>query len=167
METFCLTTQKRSPLKIAGGWLCLVAGLLCLLISPGQIAFFIVSIAFFLGFYFLQIKGAIEYECSYFDGDIRFARVRAKSSRKALKHYNIDSVLQIAPAGDRSVYRYENDQKVKVFDYTSKVKGVPYYDMIIKDGETICLYKVELDDKYLDAVCIKNAYKVIRMPKKP
>ena len=33
-----------------------------------------------------------------------------KSRRKRLAVYSMDEVSQIAPAGDRSVYRYETDK---------------------------------------------------------
>ena len=38
------------------------------------------------------------------------------------------------------------------------------YDIVIKDtvNNNYILIKAELDDKYLDAVCIKHASKVIR-----
>ena len=85
-----------------------------------------------------------------------------KSRRKRLVVYSMDEVSQIAPAGDRSVYRYETDNTVKVLDYTSKIKDQPYYEMVVqKEGNTY-LIKFEPDDKYLDAVQVKYAQKVIR-----
>ena len=88
----------------------------------------------------------------------------SKSRRKALKSYHIEDVVTIAPAGDRSVYNYENDNNVKVIDYTSGNKDAGYYDIVIKDKENnkYLLIKAELDDKYLDAVCHKNASKVVK-----
>ena len=75
----------------------------------------------------------------------------------------MDNVVTIAPAGDRSVYNYENDSSVKVKDYTSHKKDTPYYDLIVKDdvGNTI-LIKYEPDDEYLDAVQVKYGQKVVR-----
>ena len=105
-----------------------------------------------------------EFEYSFFDGDVRFAKVMNKSRRKALKSFSMDEVIQIAPAGDRCVYKYENDQSVKVIDYTSGYKDVPYYDMIVKNQDQISLIKFEPDEKYLDAVCVKYAQKVVRRP---
>ena len=97
-----------------------------------------------------------------FDGEVRFAKIMNKSRRKRLAVYSMDEVSQIAPAGDRSVYRYETDHTVKVLDYTSQVKDQPYYEMVIqKEGDTY-LIKFEPDDKYLDAVQVKYAQKVIR-----
>ncbi len=116
MEVFCLTPQKTPISKILLGWLCLVLAIFCVMLS-GLIhpMIMIVAIVFGFAFYFLALRGSIEYECSYFDGDIRFARIRAKSSRKNLPSYRIDDVVTIAPAGDRSVYRDENDKQDKVY----------------------------------------------------
>lgn len=112
--------------------------------------------------YFLSSAANLEYEYSYFDGEVRFAKITNKSRRKKLKDYTMDQVLKIAPAGDSSVVQYEKDHHVTVKDYTSKKKENPYYEIIVKDSESLIMYKVELDDKYLDAVCMKYASKVVR-----
>ena len=51
-----------------------------------------------------------------------------------------------------------------MIDYTSGNKDAGYYDIVIKDKENnkYLLIKAELDDKYLDAVCHKNASKVVK-----
>ena len=78
-----------------------------------------------------------------------------------LGSYPMDDVIQIAPAGDRSVSQYEREG-VKVIDYTSHDKDTAYYDMVLKkEGETL-LIKFEPDDKYLEAVEFKYRQKVIR-----
>ena len=102
-----------------------------------------------------------EFEYSYFDGEVRFAKVLNKNRRKSLGGYPMDDVIQIAPAGDRSVSQYEREG-VKVIDYTSHDKDTAYYDMVLKkEGETL-LIKFEPDDKYLEAVEFKYRQKVIR-----
>ena len=102
-----------------------------------------------------------EFEYSYFDGEVRFAKVLNKNRRKSLGSYPMDDVIQIAPAGDRSVSQYEREG-VKVIDYTSHDKDTAYYDMVLKkEGETL-LIKFEPDDKYLEAVEFKYRQKVIR-----
>lgn len=165
MEVFCLTAQKKPVMITVLGWLSLLLAILCMVLSCGIGSIFpmIGVILFGVLFWYLVFRSDLEYECSYFDGEVRFARIRAKSSRKSLKSYSMDEVIQIAPAGDRSVYKYENDKQLKVCDYTSKKTGTPYYVMVVKptEGEQV-LYKVELDKEYLDAVCIKYSYKVIR-----
>ena len=164
VEVFVLIEKKKSILKTLLASLSLGLAVMCILLSVKMYTFFVVGILFGLLSYFLFFKSGLEYEYSYFDGELRFAKVMDKSRRKALKTYNMEDVVTIAPAGDRSVYNYENDNNVKVVNYTSGKPGVSYYDIVIKDtvNNNYILIKAELDDKYLDAVCIKHASKVIR-----
>lgn len=111
--------------------------------------------------WFVLMGNSKEFEYSYFDGEVRFAKVLNKNRRKSLGSYPMDDVIQIAPAGDRSVSQYEREG-VKVIDYTSHDKDTAYYDMVLKkEGETL-LIKFEPDDKYLEAVEFKYRQKVIR-----
>lgn len=166
MEVFVLVERKKSVAKGVLAWLCMCLGIACVLLACYFQLLFIIGVLLIGLWYWLWMMGGLEYEYSYFDGDLRFAKVMNKSRRKTLKGYSIEDVIQIAPAGDRSVYNYENDNNVSVKDYTSKIEGVPYYDIVLKDKEnnSIMIIKAELDDKYLDAVCIKNGYKVKRRP---
>mgnify|MGYP007025035371 CR=1 FL=1 len=112
--------------------------------------------------WFVLMGNSKEFEYSYFDGEVRFAKVLNKNRRKSLGSYSMDDVIQIAPAGDRSVSQYEREGNVKVIDYTSHDKAAGYYDMILKkEGDTL-LIKFEPDDKYLEAVEYKYRQKVIR-----
>lgn len=74
----------------------------------------------------------------------------------------MEEVLQIAPAGDRSMYKYENDANTRKLDYTSGQKDVPCYEMVLKHDNELKLIRFEPDEKYLDAVCVKYAQKVTR-----
>lgn len=104
----------------------------------------------------------VEYEYSYFDGELRFAKIKNKSRRKNLATYSMESVVTIAPAGDRSVYNYENGGELKIVDYSSGLKDVPYYDIVIKSPDANVLIKAELDDKFVTEVEKKYRAKVKR-----
>lgn len=132
------------------------------MLMTGNIIFLPLCAIFGGAWYFLSSTVNREYEYSYFDGEVRFARIVNKSRRKQLKTYSMDEVVKIAPAGDSSVSRFENDHNVSVKDFTSGKKQNPYYEMVVKDSEKYVLYKLELDDKYLDAICMKYASKVVR-----
>ena len=162
VEVYVLVEKKKSVLKAFMAWLCLCLALICLFLSCSMYLFFIIGILFGALWYFLLFKSGLEYEYSYFDGDVRFAKILDKSRRKRIKGCTMEEVVQIAPAGDRSVYNYENNKTTKFRDFTSKKKDVPYYDMVVKTDDGFIIYMLELDDKYLDAVCLKHASKVIR-----
>ena len=162
-DVFVLVPVRKSFTVKLASTVSLFLGLASLFLACSSGIFAILFILFAALWYVLTFQANKEYEYSYFDGEVRFARVMNKSRRKAMETYNMDNVVTIAPAGDRSVYNYENDSSVKVKDYTSHKKDTPYYDLIVKDdaGNTI-LIKYEPDDEYLDAVQVKYGQKVVR-----
>lgn len=162
MEVYVLVDKKKSFMEM-----CLCNGLLVLgaiflygtlmysvALSSVAIVFFILGVMF--------TKRSLEYEYSYFDGDVRFAKIISKSKRKNLRGYVMDNILMIAPEGDRSVYNYENDTKAKVRNLTSGKKDANVYIMVAKSEKGLEIVKFEPDATYLDAVCIKYPQKVVR-----
>ena len=143
-----------------------------LLVALAAISLLTICIGFAPGILFAVVFGLIaylmimaqntEFEYSYFDGELRFAKIKNKSRRKRLGIYSMESVAAIAPAGDRSVYNYENGNEIKKIDYTSGQKDVPYYDIVIKSPDENVLIKAELDDKFLTEVEKKYRSKVKR-----
>ena len=61
--------------------------------------------------------------------------------------------------------KYENDNGIKVKDFTSHVKGRPYYDLILQQSGNLTLIKFEPDDKFLDSMEKKYKQKIIRRVK--
>ncbi|MBR4026125.1 MAG: hypothetical protein IKJ01_01020 [Lachnospiraceae bacterium] len=162
MEVFVLVPRKRgfglnfaTLFFMAAGSIALIATWLwSFMVVPVSIAFYAIGIYF--------MRKSLEYEYSYFDGDFRFAKIISKSKRKNLRGYEIEEVQIIAPEGDRSVYKYENDGTLKVRDLTSGKNDGKVYTMVAKGDEGLEITKFQPDEKYLDAVCIKYPYKVIR-----
>ena len=128
--------------------------------TNGRIILF--AVVFGLIAYLMIMAQNTEFEYSYFDGELRFAKIKNKSRRKRLGIYSMESVAAIAPAGDRSVYNYENGNEIKKIDYTSGQKDVPYYDIVIKSPDENVLIKAELDDRFLTEVEKKYRSKVKR-----
>ena len=127
----------------------------------GLLLFFAVAVLFFALGWFLKNR-SLEFEYSYFDGDFRFAKIINKQKRKELTGYVAEHVIVIAPKGDRSIYKYENDSQVKKRDLTSGKKDAKVYAMVVKTEAGYQMTTFEPDDKYLDAVCIKYRQKVVR-----
>jgi hypothetical protein len=126
MEVFVLVPVRKSYLTVFMGVLSLALAIVLLLLGcsfPVTIYF-----AFLFGalWYFLMFRFNKEYECSYFDREVRFAKILNKSRRKSLGCYSMEEVIVIAPAGDRGVQRYENDSHVKIpccssWNWTSRI----------------------------------------------
>lgn len=161
LEIYVLVECKKSPLIRFLTYLSLLATVASLLLSCRYFVFMTVGVITIIIWYFLQFRQFKEYEYSYFDGECRFARIMNKSRRKRLRVISMDEVLQIAPAGDRSVSNYERDSAFKKIDYTSGT-GAPCYDLVIKQKSGCQLIRFEPDEEYLNAVCVKYGQKVIR-----
>jgi translation initiation factor IF-1 len=161
-EVYVLVARKKSIGIQVLACLFLALGVAVLLLSCISPVFLVFAVAAFALWYLFQFRWNREFEYSYFDGEVRFARISNKSRRKRLKVFSMDEVVTIAPSEDRSVYRYENDNGMTIVDYTSGRKDEPYYVMVHQTGEATEVIRFEPDEKYLDAVCVKYGQKVIR-----
>lgn len=161
MEIFCLVKQKASPLYLVAQIAVILAGVAVFLYVPSLLSPLAIVAGIAVSIFIGKLS-KVEYETSYFDGEVRFAKIINMNSRKELTTYLMSEVETIAKAGSRSVYRYENDRNVKVFDYTSREKNVPYYDLIVRKNSQTMLYKVELDERFLEAVAIKYSMKIAK-----
>jgi translation initiation factor IF-1 len=161
-EVYVLVARKKSIGIQLLACLFLALGIVLLLLSCASPVLLTVAIVVLLVWFFLQFRWNKEFEYSYFDGEVRFAKISNKSRRKRLKVFPMDEVVTIAPSEDRSVYKYETDSSIKKVDYTSGRKDEPYYVMVRKNSEVTEVIRFEPDEKYLDAVCVKYGQKVIR-----
>ena len=162
LEVYVLVDKKKSFLERCWCNGCFVLGAL-FLYATLYYSFVLISISvlfFILGVVFT--RRSLEYEYSYFDGDVRFAKIISKSKRKNLKGYVMDNVLVIAPEGHRSVYNYENDAQAKKRNLASGQKDANVYVMVAKTENGMEVTRFEPDEKYLDAVCMKYPQKVVR-----
>lgn len=124
--------------------------------------FAIPAIIFAVIWYFQSFRSDVEFEYTYYDGEFRFAKIKAKSRRKGLGRVQMEDVLAIAPKGDRSVYKYENDRNIPCKDLTSGVAGAKVYELIFKGEKGINRYEIEPDEEMLDEVLIKYPRSVIK-----
>ena len=161
-EVYVLVERKKSTLMRVVTAAVLAIGILFALFSMIAPLFLSGALILLVVWYFFLFRSSKEYEYSFFDGELRFAKIMNKSRRKRLRVFTMDEVIQIAPAGDRSIYKYEQDNTVKKIDYTSGNKDVPYYHLIMKNEDGLNMISYEPDDKYLDAICVKYGQKVIR-----
>ena len=161
-EVYVLVEKKKSVILSFFSVFSYVMGALSALAVVLGIYFFVPTAVFgiILGF-FLQTR-RYEFEYSYFDGEVRFAKIINKANRKKLPGYNMAEVIAIAPIGDASVAQYEKDSKVTVRKLQSGYANRKLFVMVAKGEKGVELVYFEPDDKYLDAVCVKYGYKVRR-----
>lgn len=146
-------TGGRKVLNVVWFILACLMFLCATFITP--IIFFVPAVGFAVLWYFQTFRMETEWEYTYYDGDLRFARIRAKSKRKNLATIQMDDVIAIAPRGDRSIYKYETDRTVTYKDLTSGEKDAKVYAVICKGDKNIVRYEIEPDEELLDAIMVK------------
>lgn len=104
----------------------------------------------------------IEYEYTYYDGELRMAKITNKAKRKNLICINMEDVVTIAPKGDRSIYKYEKDGNYKYKDLTSGNKSAKVYAIIFKGDKGMYRYEFEPDTDMLNAICVKYPRTVVK-----
>lgn len=117
--------------------------------------FFVPAVVFAVLWYFQTFRMDTEWEYTYYDGDLKFARIRAKSRRKNLVNIHMDDVLAIAPRGDRGIYKYETDRTMSYKNLTSGEPEAKVYAVIFKGEKGIARYEFEPDEEMLDAIMVK------------
>ena len=112
-EVYVLTKKNKSAMMKVGGYLLTLSSAIFLALTLlGVIMFAPIAIALIAASVVVN-RRYIEYEYSFFDDEVRFAKIINKNKRKVLKGYNMSEVVIIAPAGDQSLYQYENDNGAK------------------------------------------------------
>ena len=104
----------------------------------------------------------VEFEYTYYDGDLRFAKIKNKAKRKKMADINMEDVLILAPKGDRGVYKYENDKNLKCINLTSGSADVKVYELIAKNGEGLMHIEFEPDEEMLNAIRVKYPRIVVK-----
>lgn len=155
-----IKTAGKKILNIVWFALACLMFLMATFITP--VIFTIPAILFAVVWYYQTFRSAVEYEYTYYDGDLRFARIKAKSKRKSLAHIQMEDVLNIAPKGDRSVYKYESDRNLTFKDLTSGEQGAKIYELICKGEKGMVRYEFEPDEEMLDAIMVKYPRSVIK-----
>jgi len=129
-----------------------------LFVSPIFLVPAIIAIALWLW----RFRRNIEFEYTYYDGDLRMAKIINKAKRKNIASVNMEDVLTIAPRGDRSIYKYENDHSYKYKDLTSGVPSAKVYTVVFKGDKGMCRYEFEPDEEMLDAIRVKYPRAVVK-----
>ena len=163
-EKLVIVPKKKSVVKKILNTLWFVLACLMFLMATfiTPVIFTIPAIVFAIVWYFQAFRSDIEYEYTYYDGEFRFAKIKAKSKRKAIGRVQMDDVLGFAPRGDRSVYKYENDNSVTCKNIASGQPGAKVYELICKGEKGLVRYEFEPDEEMLDAVMVKYPRSVVK-----
>lgn len=162
MEVYVLVSKEKSLfIKTTTLAFWVIAAMTTLYVVMGYIIFFPMAVLAWVIAIFLKTRN-YEYEYSYYDGELRFARITNKKRRKELDGYMMEEVITIAPAEDISIYQYLNDKSAKLRDLTTGRQDAKVYVAVVKNANGMELVTYEPDEKYLNEVCIKYGHKVKR-----
>lgn len=153
-------TAGKKALNIA---VFVVTCLLFILSMMAPLVFFLVpAVLCAVLWYFLTFQSDIEYEYTYYDGEMRMAKIKSKRKRKGIAKVQMEDVLAFAPKGDRSVYKYESDKNLSYKNLTSGDREAKVYELVFKGEKGIHRYEIEPDEDMLDAILVKYPRLVIK-----
>ena len=152
-ENTVLVDKKVSVVNVILRYLCIALTIFCVLVP---------AIIFAVFWYLLKIASQIEWEYTYIEGRLSFARIKAKRKRKNVAKIEMEEVVLIAPSTAHELYNYHNNNQVSVKDCSSKQSGAKTYEVIYKNGSGLGDIIFEPDENMLDMICNRNAKKVIR-----
>lgn len=162
MEVYVLVSKEKSLfIKTMTLALFVMAAMSSLYVILGYIAFFPMALLTWVIAFVLHNKN-YEYEYSYYDGELRFAKIVNMKSRKELKGYIMEEVIAIAPIEDNAIQQYLTNKNCKIRDLTTGRADAKVYVVVAKGERETELVKYEPDEKYINEICIKYGYKVKR-----
>lgn len=163
-EKLVIVPRSKSGMKKALNMSLFVAACVFLLLASflSPALFFVPALIFTFIWIWQNFYANVEYEYTYYDGELRIAKIINKAKRKNMLAVNMEDVLAIAPRGDRSVYKYENDNALKYKDFTSGVKAAKVYELVFKGEKDMCRYEFEPDEEMLDAIRVKYPRTVVK-----
>lgn len=160
MEVYVLVSKEKSLfVKTTALAFFVVAAMSTLYVVLGYIIFFPMALLAWVIAFVLHTR-EYEYEYSYYDGELRFAKIINKKKRKELGGYVMEDVICLAPIDDRTLQQYINDKNTRTRDLTTGNPNAIVYGVVVKNGNGIELVKFEPDEKYINEVCIKYGHKV-------
>lgn len=163
-ENLVIVPQKRTMFKKIMVLVWFVLTCLSLLFAIFVFPLFIIpAIIFGIVWFQWNFRSDIEFEYVYFDGDIRIARIKDKRKRKNIVWAAMEeSVVIIAPKGDRSVYKYENDKSIPYRNIGSGAPDAKVYELIIKNDKGLVRYEFEPDQEMVDAIAARYPRGIVK-----
>lgn len=141
----CLVKAKTSMLgkfgRIFLTTLMVILILAIFLLPPLMIFAFIGAVLCGVGNYFLKLHTDLEYEYLYLDKELVVDKVMAKTKRKRVATYQLDSVEILAPIKSYHLDNYRNRNNVKERDFSIGEEQQPdkRFVMFYEGGQKIIL----------------------------
>lgn len=113
-------------------------------------------------FYAVRATSRVEYEYSYIEGRLSFAKIKNKKRRKNLATIEMETLQLIAPKGAPELRNYHENMNIIKRDYTSGQEDHKVYEAIYTQGEDVVDIMFEPDDNMLDMMARRYASRIKR-----
>ncbi|MCD8301078.1 MAG: hypothetical protein LUC41_07940 [Clostridiales bacterium] len=128
-----------------------------------QNGYFFPAILLALLYYFYTYNANLSFEYNFLQEYFTVDVIRGRRGRKTTQVVYYKDIEVVAPPDHDTVLKYKKKggtEKVKKYDYTSYLEGIPYYTVIFtRDREKVKLL-MDLDDEILHALKLKYPQKV-------
>lgn len=153
-ETTVFVDKKVSAGNIAARIACVVLLAVCIAGTAVTMMIPLVLLAALFGFawYFLKQDAKSEYEYSYIEGTLSFAKIRAKSRRKAIAEIDMNDVILIAPSSAHELYNYHNNRQTMIRNCASGNAEARTYEVVYKRGSGSAVIIFEPDTDMLETI---------------
>ncbi|MDO5336475.1 MAG: DUF6106 family protein [Eubacteriales bacterium] len=131
---------------IAGTAVFVFAGLF---ISP---LLLIPAIACGVAAYFIVPRTDLEFEYLFINGDLDIDMIMSKAKRKKAKSVKMEEIDLVAPLNSHRLDYYNNNQNIRVLDYSSGNAEHKRYALIGKDDKGLCKIIIEPDEALANAM---------------
>lgn len=106
---------------------------------------------------FLMKRMDLEFEYSYFNGDLDIDKIMAKQSRKRVFSTDMESMIVVAPAGSIELQPYK---QLKGIDYSSNTGNGKVYELVTNCNGRKVKVLLEPSQELLDGMRMKAPRKV-------
>ena len=152
------STAKDALIK-AAFVIAMIAGVILALFT-GSALFFILSLLFGIGAYFVFPMLKVEYEYVFCDGQLDFDKIMNGERRKHLARVDMEQAVTIAPKNSHALDGYKHSG-VKVIDYSSMDEHARIWGIVITAGEQSTVYYFEPDEQMISKMKQKSPRKVV------
>lgn len=133
-------------------------GLTVLFAAAGLFLFpLLLFVALILGIvcYFVFPKIDLEYEYLFVNGEMDIDKIMGKAKRKRVGSFNLAEADLMAPVNSHRMDYYNNNQKMKVLDYSSGNPEHKRFAVITRVGDDTC--KIIIEPSEAMAVTMRNS----------
>ncbi len=132
----CMAYRPRSIWKKLFLYFLMALVGICVFLGAWTMIFYLFAVGFGIGAYFFRRLIDLEFDYSYYDGELRVDRIASQTTRKHMKTFQAEKIEILAPAGSSRLQNFAH-RTVRLLNYS----GISY-------AEDSDLYVMYYDHQY-------------------